>query len=240
MNPLLYNDIKTIEIIYEDEYCLVVNKPNNLLVHHSYFSRNIEEDSLVQLLKFQGYESPIPVHRLDRKTSGALLLSKNKDFVKPFQELFESQAISKKYIALVRGHVVDSGAIDSPVKNERGNYKDALTLYKSINNVELNIAVEPYSSSRYTYVEFEPKTGRMHQLRMHANKISHPIIGDHKYGNRHHNRMFEEKLGLPNLFLHAYCLTLNHPILLTQIEVFADKPKFWDDFEKVVIENKIL
>ena len=77
MNPLLYNDIKVIEIIYEDDYCIVVNKPNNLLVHHSYYSRNIEEDSLVQLLKLQGYESPIPVHRLDRKTSGILLLAKN-------------------------------------------------------------------------------------------------------------------------------------------------------------------
>jgi tRNA pseudouridine65 synthase len=230
MNPILYNDIKTIEIIYEDDYCIVVNKPNNLLVHHSYFSRNIEEDSLVQLLKLQGYESPIPVHRLDRKTSGALLLAKHKDFVKPFQDLFESQEISKKYIALVRGHVVESGVIDSPVKNDRGNYKEALTLFKCVKQIELNIPVEPYATARYSYVEFEPKTGRMHQLRMHANKMSHPIIGDHKYGNRHHNRMFEETLGLPNLFLHAFELRFKHPISSENLLIQADKPSFWTDF----------
>lgn len=231
MNPILYNNIKTIEIIYEDDYCIVVNKPNNLLVHHSYFSRNIEEDSLVQLLKLQGYESPIPVHRLDRKTSGALLLVKQKDFVKPFQDLFESQEISKKYIALVRGHVAESGIIDSPVKNDRGNYKEALTLYACIKHMELNIPVEPYATARYSYVEFDPKTGRMHQLRIHANKMSNPIIGDHKYGNRHHNRMFAQRLGLPNLFLHAFELRFKHPISSKNILIQAVKPSFWTDFD---------
>ena len=232
MNPILYNNIKVIEIIYEDDYCIVVNKPNNLLVHHSYFSRNIEEDSLVQLLKLQGYESPIPVHRLDRKTSGALLMAKSKDFVKPFQELFESQEISKKYLALVRGHVIDTGIIDSPVKNERGNYKEALTLFKCIEHIELDIPVEPYSTARYSFIEFEPKTGRMHQLRIHSNKISHPIVGDHKYGNRHHNRMFEEKLELPNLFLHAYQLEFKHPFIGRVLILNANKPLFWDEFKE--------
>lgn len=230
MNPILYSDIKEIPIIYEDDYCLVVNKPNNLLMHHSYFSRNIEEDSLVQLLKLQGYESPVPVHRLDRKTSGILLLAKDKEFVKPFQELFDTNAISKKYIALVRGYIDEPGIIDSPVKNERGNYKEALTHYKCLDQFELNIPVEPYSTARYSLIEFEPKTGRMHQLRIHANKISHPIIGDHKYGNRHHNRMFEEQLGLPNLFLHAFELKFEHPFTNEILILEADKPEFWKDF----------
>ncbi len=233
MNPLLYNDCKEIEIVYEDDYCIVVNKPNNLLVHHSYFSRNIEEDSLVQLLKLQGYESPIPVHRLDRKTSGLLLLAKDKEFVKPFQELFESQQISKKYVALVRGFVEGNGVIDSPVKNDRGNYKDALTHYIGVNSLELDIPVEPYITARYSYVEFEPKTGRMHQLRIHSNKISHPIIGDHKYGNRHHNQLFEDKFGLPNLFLHAFQLVFKHPFLEKEINIIGEKPLFWKEFEDI-------
>jgi tRNA pseudouridine65 synthase len=234
LNPLLYNDCKEIEIVYEDDYCIVVNKPNNLLVHHSYFSRNIEEDSLVQLLKLQGYELPIPVHRLDRKTSGLLLLAKDKEFVKPFQELFESQDISKKYVALVRGFVEGNGVIDSPVKNDRGNYKDALTHYIGVNSLELDIPVEPYLTARYSYVEFEPKTGRMHQLRIHSNKISHPIIGDHKYGNRHHNQLFEDKFGLPNLFLHAFQLVFNHPFLEKEISIIGEKPLFWKEFESKI------
>ena len=231
MNPLLYNDCKEIEIVYEDDYCIVVNKPNNLLVHHSYFSRNIEEDSLVQLLKLQGYETPIPVHRLDRKTSGLLLLAKGTEYVKPFQELFDSQNISKKYIALVRGFVEGEGVIDSPVKNDRGNYKEALTHYKVLNLIEIAIPVEPYATARYSYVEFQPKTGRMHQLRIHANKISHPIIGDHKYGNRHHTQLFEEKFELPNLFLHAFQLIFKHPFLEKEINQIGEKPLFWKEFE---------
>ena len=186
---------------------------------------------MVQLLKLQGFESPIPVHRLDRKTSGILLLAKNKEYVKAFQELFESQKIAKKYIALVRGHVIESGIIDSPVKNERGNYKEALTIYNCLEHIELPIAVEPYETARYSYVEFEPKTGRMHQLRIHANKISHPIVGDHKYGNRHHNRMFDEKLGLPNLFLHAFKLEFKHPFTGSGLTLNANKPDFWNKFK---------
>lgn len=236
MEPILYNTIKQIPILYEDDYCIVVNKPNNLLVHHSYYSRNIEEDSLVQLLKLQGYETPIPVHRLDRKTSGILLLAKNKDFVKPFQEIFDTQSISKKYIALLRGHINETGIIDSPVKNERGNYKEALTHYKCLEQYELNIPVEPYPTSRYSLVEFEPKTGRTHQLRIHANKISHPIIGDHKYGNRHHNKMFEEQLGLPNLFLHAFELSFEHPFTHKKLKLGAERPDFWKRFEVKIIE----
>lgn len=231
MDPILYNKIKEIPIVYEDEYCLIVNKPNNVLVHHSHFSRNVEEDSLIQLLKLQGYETPLPIHRLDRKTSGLLLLAKDKEYVREFQEMFDAQVISKKYLALVRGHMDELGIIDSPVKNERGNYKEALTHYKSIKYINLNIPVAPYSTSRYTYVEFEPKTGRMHQLRIHANKISHPIIGDHKYGNRHHNKMFEDKLGLPNLFLHAFELRFEHPFTKEKMILSVEKPEFWNQFE---------
>ena len=233
MQPLLYSNQKEIEIIYEDEYCLVVNKPNNLLVHHSHFSRNVDEESLVELLKKQGYDHPIPIHRLDRKTSGILLLAKSTEFVKSFQELFDDDLIDKKYLALVRGFVQEGGIIDSPVKNDRGNYKEALTYYRVFKTKELAIAVKPYTSSRYSWIVMSPKTGRMHQLRIHANKISHPIIGDHKYGNRHHNKMFEEELKSPNLFLHAFKLNFVHPYLNVKLILKASLPEFWISFEKL-------
>ena len=224
-------------IIYEDEYCFIVNKPNNLLVHHSYYARNIEEDSLVQILKSLGYESPIPVHRLDRKTSGIILFSKTKENVSKFQDLFETDRITKKYIALVRGHIDEKITIDTPVKNEKGNYKEALSELIPIKNITLNISVQPYSTSRYCYVEFYPKTGRTHQLRIHANKISHPIIGDHKHGNRHHNHMFAELLNITNLFLHAEEINFIHPFTKELINILAEKPKFWKEFERI-LENK--
>ena len=219
-----------LEILYEDDYCLIVNKPGNLLVHHSYYARNIEEQSLIQLLKEKGYEAIVPVHRLDRKTSGVILLAKDKTHVKAFQELFDEQQITKSYYALLRGHTAESGEIDSPVKNDRGNYKEAFTAYRTLKQFELPIPVEPYPAARYSIVEFIPKTGRMHQLRIHANKISHPIIGDPKYGNRHHNHMFEEKLGISNLFLHAHRLAFVHPFSGEKVAIEAPLPDYWNGF----------
>jgi tRNA pseudouridine65 synthase len=217
------------EIVYEDTHILLINKPSNLLVHHSYYARNIEEDSLVELLSLQGIKA-YPVHRLDRKTSGLILFAKQKEEVAVLQALFENQAIEKKYLALLRGHIAQSGVIDSPVKNDRGNYKEAETHFRCFKHIELPIPVEPYATSRYSVVEFSPKTGRMHQLRIHSNKISHPIIGDPKYGNRHHNHMFIERFGIDNLFLHAYSLMFKHPFTGDQIDVQVDPPSFWNDF----------
>jgi tRNA pseudouridine65 synthase len=232
-----------IEIIYDDEYCIVVNKPNNILVHHSYYSRNITDDSLLQLLRKQFVNQNFyPLHRLDRKTSGLLLLAKKKEYISKFQDLFTSHSIQKKYYALVRGYCEESGKIDSRVKNpDTGVYKDALTLYKKISQIELNIPVSPYSTSRYSLLELQPKTGRMHQLRKHMNKIAHPIIGDHKYGNRHHNQMFETKFGLDYLFLHAHTLEFKHPFIGENITLNLQVPIFWRElFKKLNWDFKTL
>lgn len=227
MQPKFKYQSQELEIVYEDNYCFVVNKPNNLLVHHSHFARNVEEESLVELLIRKGYAYPIPVHRLDRKTSGLILFVKSPDFVLAFQSLFETNQISKIYIALVRGYVNSLLKVDSPIKNERGNYKEALSYIKSIRTFERNFKIPPYPKSRYSIVMMQPITGRTHQLRVHSNKISHPIIGDHKYGNRHHNRFFEVELGLPNLFLHAYKLSFFHPYLNKSIVLKGRFPDFW-------------
>jgi tRNA pseudouridine65 synthase len=217
-------------VLYEDEFCLAVSKPNRMLVHHSHYSRNLQEEaSLFEWLKNSLGIEVFPVHRLDYKTSGIVLLCKEKSFVNQFQDLFENQSIEKKYLALLRGHIDEKGIIDSPVQNERGNYKTAETHYQLLQHFTLDIEVEPYPSSRYSLVEFTPKTGRMHQLRIHANKISHPIIGDTKYGNRHHNRMFANELHFPNLFLHAQFLSFTHPILNTEICIEAQLPAFWNE-----------
>ncbi len=200
-----------IPILYEDDYCFVVNKPANLIVHHSYYARNIQETSLTDLIREQGYETASPVHRLDRKTSGCLLFAKKNEFVSSFQQLFDSNLIDKKYHALLRGWVAENGIIDSPVKNERGNYKDALSHYALIEKLELPFAFSKYETQRYSLIELSPKTGRQHQLRIHCAKIGHPIINDPKYGDRHHNHFFEQQLGINKLYLHAFSLSFIHP-----------------------------
>ncbi|AEA44189.1 RluA family pseudouridine synthase [Fluviicola taffensis] len=221
---------ESVKLIYEDEYCLVVSKPSNLIVHHSYYARNIEETSLTDLIREQGCLEACPVHRLDRKTSGLILFAKKAEWVADFQKLFENGEIEKKYLALLRGHLEAEGSIDSPVKNDRGNYKDALTKYTCLEHFERAYVIPPYEKQRYSLVELTPITGRMHQLRIHANKIAHPIINDPKYGNRHHNHYFQEVLGIHELFLHAQSLKFKQPFTGELVWLQEPFPDFWNRF----------
>ncbi|MBP8792514.1 MAG: pseudouridine synthase [Lutibacter sp.] len=217
-----------IEILFEDETIIIVHKPNNVLIHNSYYARNIKEPTLLDLLFEQLNYLCYPVHRLDRKTSGVLVLAKQKENVSKFQELFNSNEIQKTYLGIVRGFVSDSKLINSPVKNADTNvYKDAETLCEPLQTIELEIPVQPYDKSRYSLVKLTPYTGRMHQLRIHMNKISHPIVGDYKYGDRFHNRMFETNFNCYNMFLHAYELKFKHPITANNITVTTSLPNDW-------------
>jgi len=217
-----------IEVLFEDKYCIIVNKPNNVLIHNSYYARNIKDPTLLNLLKEQLDLELFPVHRLDRKTSGVLVLAKQKEHVSVFQELFNSKAIKKSYLGIVRGYVEEELNITTPVKNpDTKVYKDAATVCSPLQKIELNIAVHPYECSRYSLVKLVPKTGRMHQLRIHMNKINRPIIGDYKYGDRFHNRMFENEFNCKNLFLHADSIQFLHPILKNKINVKTALPDDW-------------
>ncbi|MDO9276123.1 MAG: pseudouridine synthase [Lutibacter sp.] len=217
-----------IEILFEDDHIIIVNKPNNVLIHNSYYARNIQEETLLDLL-FEQFGCPFyPVHRLDRKTSGVLMLAKHKEDVSVFQWLFNANQIQKTYLGIVRGFVDISVLVTSPVKNpDTKVYKDAETFCEPILTKLLDIPVIPYENSRYSLVKLTPATGRMHQLRIHMNKISHPIVGDYKYGDRFHNRMFEKEFGCQNLFLHAYTLHFTQPITNVNVSINASLPNDW-------------
>jgi len=223
-----------LEIIFEDKYLLCVSKPNNVLVHHAYHSRNVaEEDSLLQLIMEEIGLKVYPIHRLDRKTSGIILLAKEKNYVSKFQELFTNNQIQKTYYGVVRGFSPDLKTIDSPVKGRDAKvHKEALTELKTLEKITLDIPVKPYDSSRYSLVQLSPKTGRMHQLRVHSNKISHPLIGDAKYGDKNHDTMFVENFGLKNLFLHAGKLEFDHPFTSEKLILKATFPKDWIELFK--------
>jgi len=231
-----------IEIIYQDEFCIVVNKPNNVLVHHAHHSRNkSDEASLLQLLEDQLGSKHYPIHRLDRKTSGILLLAKNTVHVSEFQCLFTNNKIQKTYFGIVRGHAPESKIIDSPVKGRDADvHKDAETHIRLIDKITLDIPVKPYETSRYSLVELKPVTGRLHQLRIHMNKISHPLINDAKYGDKNHNLMFEAEFRCFHLFLHAGCLEFIHPFTKKALNLKASFPEDWLSlFEKFRWKNPI-
>ena len=203
----------SLEIIYQDNYCLLVTKPNNVLVHHAHHSRNkIDEVSLIQLIENQFGKRYYPIHRLDRKTSGIILLASKREYVASFQALFTNNEIQKIYYGVVRGFSEDNKVINSPVKGRDALvYREAETHLNCLDKIELNIPVKPYDSSRYSLVELRPKTGRMHQLRIHMNKVSTPLINDAKYGDKNHDLMYAKQFGWKNLFLHAGSLEFIHP-----------------------------
>jgi len=224
-----------VSILYEDDYIVCASKPNNVVVHHAHHSRNVaDEASLLQLLQEQCGKKMYPIHRLDRKTSGILLLAKKSEYVAKFQELFMNNQIQKTYYGIVRGHAPETKILDSPVKGRDANvHKDAETHLATLKTVTVNIPVKPYDTSRYSLVKLMPKTGRLHQLRIHMNKISHPLIGDPKYGDKNHNMMFLENFNCENLFLHARSLEFIHPYSNKKLEIIAEFPKDWNTvFEK--------
>lgn len=231
-----------LEIIYQDRHCIVVTKPNNVLVHHAHHSRNkIDEKSLIQLIEIQLGSKYFPIHRLDRKTSGIILLASKKEYVSTFQALFTNQEINKIYYGVVRGYSQESRIIDSPVKGRDALvYKEAETHLKCLNKIEFNIPVKPYDTSRYSLVELTPITGRMHQLRIHMNKLSTPLLNDTKYGDKNHNTMYEKKFGWKNLFLHAGCLVFTHPFTNQKLILKSSFSNEWIElFEKFSWENPL-
>ena len=224
-----------LEVIYQDNYCLLVTKPNNVLVHHAHHSRNkIDEVSLIQLIENQFGKRYYPIHRLDRKTSGIILLASKREYVASFQALFTTNEIQKIYFGVVRGFSQEHLIINSPVKGRDALvYKDAETQLKLLDKITLNIPVKPYDSSRYSLVELKPTTGRMHQLRIHMNKVSTPLINDAKYGDKNHDLMYAKQFGWKNLFLHAGSLEFIHPFTNQKLIL---KSSFSEDWIKLFQE----
>jgi tRNA pseudouridine65 synthase len=206
-------------VLYQDEYCIAVNKPHGLLVHRT--SMSSDKDFLLQRVRDQSGKKVYPVHRLDRPTSGVVLFAFSKEIVAEFFKLFREREAKKTYLALVRGWTDDSGVIDSPLKTDSGKEQDALTLYKTIAKTEVDIPVGPYEKARYSLVEIDLKTGRTHQIRRHFAHLRHPLIGDTTHGDGRHNQMFRSKFNTHRLMLAATKLELLHPFTQKELKVEA-------------------
>jgi len=201
-----------LDILFEDEHLVAINKPHNLLVHHSPMAAEIKEAALQQLRDQLGHKV-YPMHRLDRPTSGVLIFAKNSEAAKLGQVLFEASSTTKEYLAVVRGFAPESITLDREVQAaDSKKAKAAKTHFIRLNTIELPHAVHPYNSARYSLIKAQPFTGRMHQIRLHLRHLRHVIVGDKKYGDRYHNRFIAAHYGWPQLFLHANILQFDHPI----------------------------
>lgn len=200
-----------LEIVYRDVYLVAINKPHGLLVHKSFIAADATEFA-VQKLRDQIGQHVTPVHRLDRKTSGVLLFALNADVNRALNIQFDRGEPSKTYWAVVRGFTPDSETIDYPLMKENGQMQEAVTEYKTLQRVEIPVALGKHQTQRYSLVEVKPQTGRMHQIRKHFDHIRHPIIGDRPYGCNKQNKLFLERWNMKTMLLHASELTVQHPI----------------------------
>jgi tRNA pseudouridine65 synthase len=219
-----------LEILYQDEYFVAVNKPSGLLVHRSWLDSHATEFAL-QKVRNQIGKYVFPVHRLDRPTSGVLLFALDKESAHNMMIQFSEHSVDKRYLAVVRGHLGD-GELDYPLKQIIDKIADkkvkqdkpaqqAVTQYRCLAQTTLDIAVRPYDSSRYSLMELTPTTGRKHQLRRHMAHLRHPIIGDTSHGDGKHNAMFRDNFANQRLLLHAEFLSFKHPESGDLIEINA-------------------
>jgi tRNA pseudouridine65 synthase len=211
-----------LEILFQDEQLIAVHKPAGMLVHKSPIDKQ-EKRYAMRVLRNQIGQWVYPVHRLDKPTSGLLLFALDSDIARLVAEQFENRTVQKRYFAVVRGFTAEELDIDYPLKEiavfkseqEKADAKEAksaLTQLKRLQTFELPFSDGRFPTSRYSYLELSPKTGRKHQLRRHMKHISHPIAGDVKYGKGNHNRIFREELECDRLMLAASDLLLTHPV----------------------------
>ncbi|WP_109079784.1 tRNA pseudouridine(65) synthase TruC [Aggregatibacter aphrophilus] len=226
-----------LEILYQDDVLVAVNKPAGMLVHRSWLDRH-ETQFVMQTLRDQIGQLVYPIHRLDRPTSGVLLFALNSEIANLLCQQFEQKQTEKHYLAVVRGYVTGHGEIDYPLKIQLDKIADkfsqqdkapqsAVTFYEGLQTVEMSFGVGCYATSRYSLVRLVPKTGRKHQLRRHMKHIFHPILGDTQYGDLHQNRALTEHTGCSRLMLHAEKLTFVHPLTQLPITIQAGLDAQW-------------
>lgn len=220
-----------LEILFQDEYLVAINKPHGLLVHRSSIATDASEFAL-QILRDQLDQKVYPAHRIDRKTGGVLLFALDKDTEIAMQKQFANNEVAKTYLALVRGYAPDTGEIDYPLRKENGTLQEAFTAYTTLQRAELDVPLGKHQTSRYSLVEVKPQTGRMHQIRKHLAHIFYPIIGDRTHGCNKQNKLFKERWAIETMFLHAETLSFTHPV--TRQPVFV-KAGLQQEFKEVLI-----
>ena len=209
-----------LDILYQDNELIAINKPHGLLVHRSPIASDVQVFAL-QLLRDQLGRPVYPVHRLDRKTGGILLFALDKETEHLVHQLFAARKVTKKYLAIVRGYTDDTGEIDYPLKKENGTLQEAFTTYSTLYRAELDVPLGQHATTRYSLVEAIPATGRMHQLRRHFAHILHPIIGDRPHGCNKQNRHFKQTWQMDTMMLHASHLSFVHPVNNKAVQITA-------------------
>jgi 23S rRNA pseudouridine955/2504/2580 synthase len=244
-----YSSRRDFEVVYQDAFMLAVNKPPGLLVHAGDRGNDRDtlidqvtgwlleqpreqDDSLRDFVKPSPTFSPGLAHRLDRATSGLVLIGKTLAAMQELTRLIKRRELRKTYLALALGGLPGrQGTIDVPIQRR----EDKQGRRRKVHAGEGRAAVTHYRvlSQRGTYslVELELVTGRTHQIRAHLAHVGAPIVGDDEYGDRARNRHAAEKFGLRRQFLHAARLEFKHPLTGDALDLVAP---LWPDLKRAL------
>lgn len=217
----VFDTTQDLPVLYEDNSLIAVHKPTGLFVHRSEADRS-ETNFVLQIVRDMVGGFVYPVHRLDRATSGIVLMAKSSEVAALLSQMFANRAISKTYMALVRGYSEAAGEIDTPLISARGRDKpdghpfrepqDAITVFAREQRYEIPLVSDRYPTTRCSLVRIQPATGRYHQIRRHFNYVSHPVIGDSSHGDTRQNRFFASQCGCQRLMLAAVHVAFQHPV----------------------------
>jgi tRNA pseudouridine65 synthase len=220
--------IGDIDIVFEDDVLLAVNKPAGLLIHRSKIAAD-ENDFLLDRLREARGTDLFLAHRLDRATSGVVLLAKSRAIAGELGRQFMERRVDKRYLAVVRGWPASEGVVDYALPDVRDNSprKAAVTNWRVLATTTVAIELGKYPEQRYALIEASPQTGRYRQIRKHMHHVSHHIIGDTSHGRGDHNRLWRIHFSMHRMLLHAWKLELQHPVDGTPLSMMAPLDEIW-------------
>lgn len=211
----------TVPVLHVDAWLAVVNKPPGVMIHPSPFAGG-EKDFLVDRLRAQFGRQVFVAHRLDRATSGCLLLAFDHDTASALGRQMMSREVRKEYLAVCRGWPEERFTVDHAIDGGPGKprKKPAVTHFERLATVELDMPSARFPTSRYALLRARPVTGRFRQIRRHLKHASHHLVGDTSHGDGRHNRHFRT-LGIHRMLLHAWRLGFVHPATGARMQVEA-------------------
>ncbi len=208
-----------ISIAYRDQYVVAANKPGGMPVHRSREHARVKH-VLLQTMRDQLGMRVNPVHRIDRATSGLVLLAFDGDSARLFTEALAAPDTHKEYLALVRGRFPDDAVVDRPLTNKTtGVSQEARTEFRRLAVVDLG-----GEFGEGSLILARIHSGRRHQIRRHTSHLRHQILVDSTYGKGAVNRHCRAALGISRMFLHALRLTLTHPVTSERLTIEAPLP----------------
>jgi 23S rRNA pseudouridine955/2504/2580 synthase len=207
--------VKNVPVLYENEFCIIFDKPAGLAVQGG---QGVKV-SLDSLLAETYSPRPLLVHRLDKDTSGLILVAKNRGASALFSQIFSSRLARKQYTALCSGRPEGGSGLIQLSLSIRGGEKQSETAYRYMNG-----------NGEFSLLELELGTGRMHQIRRHLAEISCPVLGDDKYGDFTLNKGLKKTMGLRRLLLHASRLVIPASGLLPAVDVMCPLPPCFEPF----------